>query len=349
VTKETRKADPQLFHDLVKKGKLPSLVKGCPPGQMPYTADCRDNNGSIIYFHSEMNPFNPYSEIVDKCQGRSTNDIKMRAYGYAERMDSGAFPKFGKPHIMTRDRWLDVQKLSGSRFVVADPGGNKNWFIKWYFCTKDGCAHVYREFPDLQRYGEWAVPSDKLDFKAGPAQRMEAGRGIEGYKQLILELEGWVRTPTGEWDGSHAEVIEERIMDARFGGDERYGEGTSIINLMEEEQVDSMGKIAGPRMWWNPARGNGSRGGLKPTEIGIQMLNEMMDYNEEQPVNAMNCPRWYVHEDCQQSIYAYQEYTALGTEKDALKDIIDPDRYLVSSDVSFIDKENLQCISGGSY
>jgi hypothetical protein len=39
----------------------------------------------------------------------------------------------------------------------------------------------------------------------------------------------------------------------------------------------------------------------------------------------------------------------MGTEKDALKDIIDPDRYLVSSDVYFIDTQGMQCLGGGSY
>ena len=46
---------------------------------------------------------------------------------------------------------------------------------------------------------------------------------------------------------------------------------------------------------------------------------------------------------------AYEEYTALGTEKCALKDLIDVDRYLVSSDVSFIDSKGLECFGGGSY
>ena len=194
------------------------------------------------------------------------------------------------------------------------------------------------------------MPSEKVDFKPGPAQRMEAGRGIEGYKKLVLELEGWKQIEeTGLWDGSEAEEIEERIIDARFGADERYGEGTSIIGLMEQEQAGPNGHIVGPRMWWNQARGGGAKSGLRPTEIGIQMINEMMDYNFEEPVNAMNRPRWYVLEHCQQSIYAYQEYTGTGTEKCALKDVVDPDRYLMGSIEYWLDSGSLDCISGGSY
>jgi hypothetical protein len=351
VTRESRPADTKLFPDLVDvKGDLPKLVKDCPKGEMPYIADCRDESSAIIYYHSKMNPFNPYDEIVNRCAGKSSNDVKMRAYGYATRMDNGAFPKFGKPHVFTQKEWIDIQKQAGARFCVADPGGNKNWFIKWYFCTRGGEVHLYREWPDLQQYGEWAIPSDKIDFKQGPAQRVSFGNGIEGYKKLILGLEGWkYDDDTGIWDNSEAEVIEERLIDPRFSVDERFGEGTSIMHMMEDEQTDHQGRVVGPRMFWNQARGNASRGGMKPTEISIQMINELMDYNDEKPVNAMNHPRWFVHENCQQSIYAYQEYTGMGTEKDALKDIIDPDRYLVSSDVYFIDSSQMQCLGGGTY
>jgi len=138
-------------------------------------------------------------------------------------------------------------------------------------------------------------------------------------------------------------------MDSRFGADERHGEGTSIFAMMEEENKWANGLVNTPPMYWNPARGGGSRSGLKPTEVGIQIINEMMDYNEEKEVNAMNRPRWYVTENCQQSIYAYQEFTGIGTEKDALKDVVDPDRYLVCSDVYFLDSSTLECLGGGSY
>jgi hypothetical protein len=347
------KADPAVFPDLLDaKGELPVLVKGCPKGQMPYISHCRDSNASIIYFHTIFNPYNPYDESVKKMENKSATEVKMRLYGYTDKMEGGAFPKFNpNVHVFKREAWKTIKDLPGSNFVVCDPGGsNKNWFIKWYRCTSDGNIYLYREWPDLQRYGEWAMPSEKVDYEQGPAQRLEAGRGIAAYKRLVLELEGWTYDEErGLWDDTNAEVIEERLMDARFSVDAKAGEGTSILALMDEEQTNDRGHVVGPMMLWNQARGNGAMGGMKPTEIGLQMIAELMDYNEDRPVNAMNQPRWYVHEDCAQSIYCYQEYTALGTEKCALKDLADCDRYLVSSDVSFIDKDGLECIGGGSY
>jgi hypothetical protein len=350
---QTKPADPDVFPSLLDaKGKLPVLVQGCPKGEMPYISHCRDSNAAMIYFHTSLNPYNPYDETVKKMENKSASEVKMRVYGYTDKMDGGAFPKFNPSvHVFTREEWKVIRDKPGSNFVVCDPGGSKkNWFIGWFRCTNDGNVYMYREWPDLPNYGEWALPSDKKDYVAGPAQSMEAGRGCPAYKQLILESEGWIwDRETGVWDGSSAEVIEERIIDPRYGVDARAGEGTSIVALMEEEDKDKDGLVVGPRMYWSPARGNGGREGLNPNEMGLQMVAELMDYNEDQPVNAMNEPRWYVHEDCKQSIYCYQEYTDDGTSKCALKDVSDIMRYLVASDVSFIDKESLSTLGGGSY
>ena len=70
------------------------------------------------------------------------------------------------------------------------------------------------------------------------------------------------------------------------------------------------------------------------TREGVQLLNAAMAYDIDQPLDITNCPRWYVVEDCLQTIRAYNEYTCReeGTysQRDALKDIVDPDRYFWS-------------------
>lgn len=232
------------------------------------------------------------------------------------------------------------KKVEGvTRYVACDPAGAKNWFIKWYAVTPGGHTIVYREWPDLRTHGEWAVTpggQDRtrlFDWRPGPAQRSEAGRGIVGYKRLILELEGWVWDESKKvWDGSKAEPIECRVMDPRFGGMEAPGEdeGTSIIAMMAEEQTDRDGNVTGPAMDWLPAPAS-------RVEETVQMINDLMEWNPELPVTILNCPRWYVvAEDCGQSDLAYQEFTGAGTEKDALKDIVDPDRYFVKADLGYV-------------
>jgi len=356
----SKKADPDLFPDLVdRKGKLPVLVNGCPKGEMPYTADCRNPDHGIVYFHSEMNPFNPYENIKSKCHGRPSDYVKMRAYGYAGSSDSGAFPKFGKHHIITKERYNEIRMLPGSRYCVADPAGSKAWFIKWYYMTQDNEVVMYREWPSFQEWGEWAMPPKgkkgadggvAKDYAIGPAQRAGGGMGTEAYKQLILGLEGWVfDEEKGEWDGTGAENISERIIDARFSKQAPGGEGTSILELFDATQYDQQGRVSGPSMVWLQAQGNGAAGGLNPTEIGVQMVNDYFEYNPERDVDAMNHPRWYVLDDCKQSIYAYQLFSGRGSEKCALKDVIDPDRYLVSTVGKWLDNSAFECVGGGSY
>jgi hypothetical protein len=42
----------------------------------------------------------------------------------------------------------------------------------------------------------------------------------------------------------------------------------------------------------------------------------------------MNCPRYYISEDCQQTVYALMEYTGRDGLRGAMKDVVDCDRYL---------------------
>lgn len=350
---ETKPADPELFPELLdEKGNLPVMAKGCPPGQMPYRAECANGSRAMFWFHSVFNLYSPYEEIVKRVEGRSTAFKKIRAYGYCENTAGSALPHFSEAHIITRKRFNKIAEGPGCRYCITDPGGTKNWFIKWYYSTPEGWTIVYREWPDYHTYGEWALPTDKIDFKAGPAQYLDAGRGIPAYKKLILELEGWVWDAVlKKWDGSNAERIEQRIIDSRFGAlpAPSGGEGTSIIDLMWDENYDKDGALIGPSMDWDQAAGGASRDGMKPTEVGIQMLNDLMDYDRDAPLTALNCPKWYIVEDLLQTRYCYTEFTGQGTHKDALKDIIDPDRYYVSSDIGYMDDDMMSVRPGGSY
>jgi len=348
---ESRPADEQLFPSLVgSDGKLGTLVEGVKKGHMPYICTNSLRNSATIYFHSNMNPFSPYKQIVNKCKGRSSPEVKMRAYGYTNSLDGGAFPRFGKEHILSHKAWLEQKKLGGYNFCVADPGGNKNWFIIWARVTPQGDVIVYREWPDFGSYGEWALPSDKVDYKAGPAQRMESGASCATYKKLILELEGGVYDhDRHEWDYSNSEEIEQRIIDPRFCKQAPGGEGSSILDLMLEEDIGHEGYVITPAMYWYQATGGGMRGGMTETDIGIQRINNLLDWNPEEKLSVLNKPNLYVHENCKQTIFALQEYSGMGTDKCALKDPVDTLRYLVGTADNYLGSGSMECISGGSY
>ena len=299
-------------------------VAGCPPGEMPYILEARSRNAAIICFHSIWNPFGGYENIAKTLEGKNTEEVKIRAYGWAERLEGKAFPKFNeKVHVVKPS---EVPK-SGTRYCSCDPGGRKNWFIKWYIADDLGRVFLYREWPDMRTYSEWALPSNKPDGKAGPAQS-SLGLSIVGYKKLLAQLEG-------------DEEIFDRVIDPRGGGAEvpNVKQGQSIISMMEEEQRDAEGNVIGPSYIWYAGPGG-------DIEEGIGVLNDMLDYDDSQPVNAMNHPRYYISSDCEQSIYAYAEYTGLDGQKGALKDVVDPDRYLFKRGVFFVDPE-MMAASGG--
>lgn len=344
-----------------------SNVPDCPPGEMPYIMQCVNRSSRVMFFFTEFNKFNPYDELVKKLEGAPVKEVKMRAYGWPEKAVGNAFAKFGAVHIVKRcasarpplgimppHPWVtsvtanggteatlyDKLPKLGTNYCFCDPGNTKNWVIKWYRVQPEPeWTFIYREWPDMQTHGAWAEPGNKPDGKNGPAQRSDFGGGILKYKKLILEAEGWVWTGR-EWDGTHAEEILEREMDSRMGGMEvpTEEEGTSLIQMMAEEQTDRAGNVIGPSMFWKPACGH--------IPDPIQTVNDFLDYNQDEPVSVYNAPRLYVCEDCEQSIYAFREYTGLDGLKGALKDIVDPDVYYCKRNPGYVPPGALE-VTGG--
>lgn len=345
----SRPVDRRIFAD----GRVAeALAPGCPKGELPYILQPPRRNQAVIYFHSDMNPFSPFEEILSIVEGARLDVKLMRAYGYTDKVATTAFPLYGKAHRITRAQFEALAKNGGTRYCCADPGGAKNWFIKWYFCTPQGHTIVYREFPDFKTHGAWAEPGKGVDWKPGPAQRVGVGGGISRVKRTVLEAEGWVwNAAEKRWDDTHAERIERRLIDPRMGGMVVPGgdESTSIIALMAEPTLDDDGHELLPSMDWEPAVAGGAQGGKTPVQVSIAMLNERLDYNTEAPLSPMNCPKWYIVDDLLQSDTAYKEFTGEGTDRDALKDVIDPDRYFVNTELRHYDEAEFIPRGGGSY
>ena len=72
-------------------------------------------------------------------------------------------------------------------------------------------------------------------------------------------------------------------------------------------------------------------------ENGLQLINGLLSYDEKKPLSALNAPKLYISERCQNLIYSMQEYTAKGGKDEATKDPIDCLRYLCVSACEFID------------
>jgi hypothetical protein len=166
---------------------------------------------------------------------------------------------------------------------------------------------------------------------------------------MILEEEKWTYDDAKKiWvAGPQTERIERRVMDPRFGGSPVPGqeEGESVIEMMAREGVMDPLRRVTPGMEWEQAPGSSVRG----AGSALEMINSKMDYDERMELSPLNCPSWYVVEDCLHSVLAYEEFTDSGSEKDALKDPVDCDRYFVKSECAYVaaDSKRVRMPGGG--
>lgn len=304
------------------------LVPGCPAGHMPTLMRSRTGKQLIVLMWSDDNPFNNPENLTKALLGAPEAEVKIRAYGFPERMDGVAFPRFGDAHVVRPE---DVPK-EGTNYLVVDPRPFVNWFMVWFRVTRDGMIYAYREWPDVPRCGEWALPAEngKPDGQPGPGQRYEAGRGLNAYRRLMRALEG-------------EEDIFERIMDPRAGNSKVAGvdEASTLIEMLGEDSADADGPV--PAMDFVPACKE------KNAKDPLHTMQEWIDYRTDRPVDVTNQPRLKVSADCRNLLYALRTWTGLDGEKGATKDPVDCVKYLAAREPEFQDPTVPMWTRGGSY
>lgn len=201
-------------------------VADAPPGHMPYIRKCAMTGAKAIYFFTIYNKFGPslarsyYDEIRDLCEGKTTEYIERVAYGFARDTIARAFPNFG-PHNI-----VPVARIPGhgTNYFIFDPHGTRNFAMIWFRVVPErpNSIYIYREWPDVPTYGEWAVPTERetsdqqrkgWDGDVGPAQA-GLGWGAVHYKLEILRQEA-VSVPVelrSEVGGQKSEAELERIL-----------------------------------------------------------------------------------------------------------------------------------------
>ncbi len=171
-------------------------VPGLPEGHMPYIVEPYFSKSRAIYFHSILNPFgNHYANIRALCEGRPSEYIERRAYGYSRDVAQRRFPYFGSWNVIKPEHLPET----GTNYMFTDPAGGRNWATLWVRVAPGNPPkyYIYRDWPPEQRYGEWAVPTEReitedtkrgWDGDPGPAQN-SLGFGLVQYKQLFLREE----------------------------------------------------------------------------------------------------------------------------------------------------------------
>ena len=292
-------------------------VTNCNSGTMPYVAKCVRKGAIAMWFFSEFNPYNPFEQLAKSLSGRTQYEIKIRAYGWAESLQGTQFPRFNDLHV------IEHAKIpSGTiNYFACDPAGARNWFMLWMRVTEDGTRYVYREWPDMS-VGEWALPSEKSDGKMGPAQTMNSGRGLGEYVHLIRSYEG-------------TETVVERYVDPRAGNTQAAGmeHGTSIIEMFASGDDP---------MYLTPASGI-------QIEEGVGLINDWLAYDQTQPISAVNQPKLYISDNCQNLIYCLREWTGRDGQKGCSKDPIDCLRYLAVMNPQYEDEKTYKASNPFSY
>lgn len=273
----------------------------------------------IYYAWTEDNPFTDWKEFNKLYATADKATILARGFGVPTKSIAGAFPSFSRDvNVVPHDQmpWIKDPKYKVTRYMAIDPAGSKNWFMLWVAVDAAGTWWVYREWPD---FDEWALPGSTAEGKSGPAQK-GSGKGIKDYVELIKNAEG-------------EEQIFERIIDPRMGAAEKQSQdgATTIISDLDDCDMTTI-----------PAPG-------VDIDNGIQLINNLLAWDESKPRDSMNSPRMFISDRCQNFIYAMSEYTGRGGRNESTKDPIDCARYLAVSNVAFIEHKPMDTHRTGVY
>ena len=272
----------------------------------------------IYYFWTQDNPFIP-PEMCQRLKGRPEAEILALAYGIPTRSATTKFPRWCEVHILKEEQlpWKrtgegNEQLSKHTVYHVVDPSGAKPWFMIWAAVNRSGDIFIFRDWPDVG-YGSWGEPSEREEGSAGPGMKPN-GYGIYDYVDTIKELEAE--------DG--ADVFE-RIIDPRLGAARVPGK-EGATSIMSELQDAGLVFIPAPGLDVNH---------------GISLISDRLSYDETQPVSALNKPRMYVSERCEQVIEAFRNYTGCS-RTEVWKDPVDTVRYLLETGADFVEKRDAQ-------
>lgn len=167
------------------------FVDDCPRGHLPTIQESTSMPGvSILYFWTQWNPFgNNYAGVKEKLVGKPVDQITQDAYGYSKDTKRRAYPKFGARNIIT----MDQVPAEGTNYQILDLAGARMWCTIWVrVCPgRPETFYIYRDWPDVDHFGEWATPgatNDQPDGVIGKAQTSR-GMGWVAYKQAFLKAE----------------------------------------------------------------------------------------------------------------------------------------------------------------
>jgi hypothetical protein len=320
----------------------------------------------ICYFHTKDNPFGNYESMKATLEGASRDKILTRAYGVPTKAMLTRFPLFSDlSHVISLNRFREIQKGGGTWYHFLDPCSGRNWFQLWIFCDVLNRAFVAGESPSFDHRwayipgvgnpGPWAVTGSKADGDQGDGQK-EWGWG---YTRYLEEIDRMERLLSGSEAASSTQLNSEpkgngmlrqhessapaqkisvsaRWIDARYGNARKTSEERSTT-LIEDLSALGIDFLAAPS---EKAIDSGRGGG----DGSLRMINDRLFFDVKRPIDHTNSPRLFVVETCPNVIYSLKEFTGKDGQHGACKDPIDCLRQFVLSGSEYVDEALLQPI-----
>jgi len=334
---------PENVHNWIKGTRSqPEIPAGRAFKQVPRVMRCLgvmrggqiEYKKAVLFFHSNDNPYGNPSAVYERVLGTSMAFVQERFYGVAHKTSGNRFPKFNpKVHTLPSDK----MPKGGTNYMICDPSGGRNFVFGW-FRVVGGDVYLYREWPGnyvipgVGHPGPWAeVSGQKKDGKKGPAQN-PFGFNLLDYKKELARLENWEIDLTEnpdpkDWepDTETEEQVVERYIDARAGNTATASaEGTfTLIDELADIGLDFIPVHLGPA---------GSLADNNP-QSAVHLINDRLSYDEKEPISYTNRPRFFIAEECFNSIFALSVWTGDDGQKGACKDFIDLIRYFFAQDL----------------
>ncbi|MFA5187380.1 MAG: hypothetical protein WC551_12955 [Patescibacteria group bacterium] len=349
--------------DVISWLEHPEQVKNPRYEQAPRVLKCVDPKKAVIYFNPADNQYGNPKGVVENMRKKDRVFIRQLFYGEAERTVSVMIPKFRRKIHLIKAR--DIPK-DGTNYFFMDPAGDRNPFMSWFrICGAN--IYLYREWPGNYYVpgvgipGPWAIPSGKNDGINDGAR----GEGQESWgwgnlrlKYEIARLEGWLdyvkwqeengdqETMPGEdelaeWDerngvaevGKYKEIIEERFIDSRAASAPRVENDRPVTLQTEFDDIN---------LYFNLTPG-------ADITDGVSKINTAMDYELDEAGNFINPPHFFICDECENTIFAIENWMNKDGQKGATKDPIDNIRYCVTAGLEDTGRHPYTVRGGFSY
>jgi phage terminase large subunit-like protein len=277
-------------------------------------------NAKIFYWWTEDNPFIDHTDLFTSKKNAPIEEKKAVLYGVPTRTCNPIFTGFSeKRHVRKHEEipFIKQPNLLTTRYLTVDPAPQKRWVMLSGAAFEDK-LYIYREYPDFETYGKWALPHQKKSTtgtkipigKPGPATRA-GGMGTKDYARIIKELEGEEKI--------YGRVIDPRAAKASSSS-ENSGVITVLAQLSEEELYFSCGSGV-------------------TIDIGLQRIVDLLA--EDRIIISDRCVNL---SDCM------FKYTNKCGNEEAYKDFIDALRYLVLANPVFLTQTDMNGYSArGGY